>query len=176
MAYSVPLPESPDSAPAYNARQICQTDSQRPYSPTSNFTASLLTTACSHDRYSPNMCRLSGGLPPLALCCLITGGHSEAECGLWLAHVCSLPLSSYPALPSILCVSPHSDPVLGNPFLHADTTRHDTTRHDMTRHDTTRHDMTRHDTTRHDMTRHDTTRHDSRHDTTHDTTQPSALN
>ncbi|KAF8493803.1 stretch-activated Ca2+-permeable channel component-domain-containing protein [Russula emetica] len=52
-AYSVPLPEPPDSAPAYNASNLPNTLATPLLAYLSNFTASLLTTACGRDYYSP---------------------------------------------------------------------------------------------------------------------------
>ena len=52
-AYSVPLPEPPDSAPAYNASNLPDTLATPLLAYLSNFTASLLVTACGRDFYSP---------------------------------------------------------------------------------------------------------------------------
>ncbi len=52
-AYSVPLPEPPDSAPAYNASNLPDTLTTPLLAYLSNFTASILTTACGRDHYSP---------------------------------------------------------------------------------------------------------------------------
>jgi calcium channel MID1 len=52
-AYAVPLPELPDSAPAYNASNLPDTLATPLLDYLSNFTASLLTVACGRDHYSP---------------------------------------------------------------------------------------------------------------------------
>lgn len=52
-AYTVPLPEPPDGAPAYNASNLPDTLATPLLAYLSNFTASLLTVACGRDNYSP---------------------------------------------------------------------------------------------------------------------------
>jgi len=53
VAYSAPLPEPPNSAPAYNASNLPNTLATPLLTSFSNFTASLLTFACGRDHYSP---------------------------------------------------------------------------------------------------------------------------
>ena len=52
-AYSIPLPEPPEGAPAYNTSNLPSTLATPLLAYLSNFTASLLTTACGRDHYSP---------------------------------------------------------------------------------------------------------------------------
>ncbi|KAH9979834.1 stretch-activated cation channel Mid1 [Russula compacta] len=52
-AYSVPLPEAPGSAPAYNASNLPENITTPLLSYLTNFTVSLLTVPCGRDAYSP---------------------------------------------------------------------------------------------------------------------------
>ncbi|KAI0286249.1 stretch-activated cation channel Mid1 [Russula brevipes] len=52
-AYAVPLPEPPDTAPAYDASNLPTSLATPLLGYLTNFTTSLLTTACGRDAYSP---------------------------------------------------------------------------------------------------------------------------